>query len=359
MLGHIFEKYTNQSRKELGAYYTKEDITGYIARNTIIPFLFDAADRLYPEAFLPGSAIWRQLQNHPDRYMYEAMQKGCTLPLPPEIEAGITDVSRRTYWNKPASPAYALPTETWRGVVARRKHYEDIRHRIEAGEIHTINDMLTCNLAIHTFAHDIIERSEDVKVIQAFYTSISQVRILDPTCGSGSFLLAALNVLEPLYSLCMQRLDKHTNHQFFVLKSIIANNIFGVDIAREVVEVCKLRLFLKLISSVDSKKDLESLHTIVFNIRTVNALLGFVSSAEASHQVTDRQCTLEDQSASVYSRGDPCGRPAHPAHPAHPDHPARPAHPAHPAHPDHPAHLDHPGRPNHPARSDHPAHLAR
>ena len=341
ILGHIFEKYTNQSRKELGAYYTKEDITGYIARNTIIPFLFDAAEHLYPESFLPGSIIWRQLQNHPDRYIYEAMQKGCTLPLPPEIEAGITDVSRRIHWNKPASPAYALPTETWREVVARRKHYENIRHRIEAGEIHTINDILTCNLAIHTFAHDVIEQSEDVKVIQAFYTSISQVRILDPTCGSGSFLLAALNVLEPLYSLCMQRLDKHANHQFFVLKSILANNIFGVDIAREVVEVCKLRLFLKLISRVDSKKDLESLHTIVFNIRTGNALLGFVSPAEASHQVTDRQRPLEDQSASVYGRGDPCGRPAHPAGPVHP---ARPNHPAHPAHL---------GRPNHPAR---PAH---
>jgi hypothetical protein len=282
MLGHIFEKYTNQSRKELGAYYTKEDITGYIARNTIIPFLFDTAERMYPEAFLPGSATWRQLQNHPDRYIYEAMQKGCTLPLPPEIEAGITDVSRRTHWNRPASPAYALPTETWREVVARRKHYENIRHRIEAGEIHTINDMLTCNLAVHAFAYDVIEQCEDIEVIQAFYTGISQIRVVDPTCGSGSFLLAALNILEPLYGVCMQRLDKDANHQFFVIKSIIANNIFGVDIAREVVEVCKLRLFLKLISRVDSKKDLESLHTVVFNIRTGNALLGFVSSAEAS-----------------------------------------------------------------------------
>ncbi|HKF36607.1 MAG TPA: DNA methyltransferase [Ktedonobacteraceae bacterium] len=275
ILGHIFEKYTNQSRKELGAYYTKEDITGYIATNTIIPFLFDAAERLYPEAFLPGSAIWRHLQNHPDRYIYQAIQKGCTLPLPPEIEDGRADASRRTNWNRPAPPAYALPGETWREVVARRKQYENIRHRIEAGEIRTINDMITCNLAIHTFACDLIERCEDVEVIQAFYTAISQMRVLDPTCGSGSFLLAALNVLEPLYSACMQRLDKDGNHQFFLLKSIIANNIFGVDISREVVEVCKLRLFLKLISRVDSQKDLASLHTIVFNIRTGNALLDF------------------------------------------------------------------------------------
>ena len=40
VLGYIFEKYINQ--KQMGAYYTKEDITEYISKNTIIPFLFDA-----------------------------------------------------------------------------------------------------------------------------------------------------------------------------------------------------------------------------------------------------------------------------------------------------------------------------
>lgn len=39
VLGYIFEKYINQ--KELGAYYTKEDITEYISKNTIIPFVLD------------------------------------------------------------------------------------------------------------------------------------------------------------------------------------------------------------------------------------------------------------------------------------------------------------------------------
>ena len=41
VLGYIFEKYINQ--KQMGAYYTKEDITEYIGKNTIIPFLFDQA----------------------------------------------------------------------------------------------------------------------------------------------------------------------------------------------------------------------------------------------------------------------------------------------------------------------------
>ncbi|HUY75201.1 MAG TPA: hypothetical protein VMV29_00405, partial [Ktedonobacterales bacterium] len=41
VLGFIFEKYINQ--KQMGAYYTKEDITGYIGKNTILPWLLEAA----------------------------------------------------------------------------------------------------------------------------------------------------------------------------------------------------------------------------------------------------------------------------------------------------------------------------
>ena len=57
VLGYIFEKYINQ--KQMGAYYTKEDITGYISRNTIVPFLFDQAKKECPIAFKPDGGVWR------------------------------------------------------------------------------------------------------------------------------------------------------------------------------------------------------------------------------------------------------------------------------------------------------------
>src|SRR5260370_30719748 len=53
ILRYIFEKYTNQSRKELGAYHTKPAITRYRTRNTILPFLFAAPLRLSPRHLLP------------------------------------------------------------------------------------------------------------------------------------------------------------------------------------------------------------------------------------------------------------------------------------------------------------------
>ena len=76
VLGYIFEKYVNQ--KQMGAYYTKEDITGYISRNTVIPFLFDAARKECPVAFGPDGGVWRLLRDDPDRYVYPAVGHGIT-----------------------------------------------------------------------------------------------------------------------------------------------------------------------------------------------------------------------------------------------------------------------------------------
>ena len=87
VLGYIFEKYINQ--KQMGAYYTKEDITEYIAKSTIIPYLFDAAQKTCAIAFQPNSTLWQLLRDDPDRYIYEPVRKGVDLPLPEEIARGI------------------------------------------------------------------------------------------------------------------------------------------------------------------------------------------------------------------------------------------------------------------------------
>ena len=114
VLGYIFEKYVNQ--KQMGAYYTKEDITGYISRNTVIPFLFDAARKECPVAFGQDGGVWRLLRDDPDRYIYPAVGHGITwnarrpedpvpldkpFDLPEDIAAGIRDVSKRGGWNAP------------------------------------------------------------------------------------------------------------------------------------------------------------------------------------------------------------------------------------------------------------------
>ena len=321
VLGYIFEKYVNQ--KQMGAYYTKEDITGYISRNTIVPRLFDQARKDCAIAFKPGQGVWRLLAEDPDRYFYPSVRHGITLdmladgngelaerrPLPKKIEAGLDDVAQRAEWNKAAPPEYALPTETWREHIARRRHYEEVRSRLAAGEVASINDLVTYNLDIEAFAGDAIRHSEGPELVRAFWKAIRNISILDPTVGSGAFLFAALNVLEPLYNACLdamrgllddlahsprkhrpekmsdfrkalQEVEQHPSERYFVLKSIVINNLYGVDIMEEAVEICKLRLFLKLVAQLETYDQIEPLPDIDFNVRPGNTLVGFTSMSQ-------------------------------------------------------------------------------
>ena len=318
VLGYIFEKYINQ--KQMGAYYTKEDITEYISKNTIIPFLFDAARKSCKIAFEGDASVWKLLEDDPDRYIYDAVKKGVELQLPEEIAIGIDDVSKRTEWNTLAPnevDQYALPTEIWREVVARRQRHDTVRAKLANGEIDNINDLITYNLNIRQFAQDVIENCEGPELLRAFYKAITEVTVLDPTCGSGAFLFAALNILEPLYEACLDRMQvfvdelqhsdkkphalkyndfretleriaEHPNRDYFVLKSIIINNLYGVDIMDEAIEICKLRLFLKMVAQLDDVKRIEPLPDIDFNIQAGNTLVGFATYNEVEKAVTEK-----------------------------------------------------------------------
>ena len=217
VLGYIFEKYVNQ--KQMGAYYSKEDITGYISRNTVIPFLFDAAKQECPVAFGSVGGVWRLLRDDPDRYIYPPVGHGITwnarqaeepkrldapFDLPDEIAAGIDDVSKRGGWNRPAPSEYALPTEIWREVVARRQRYAEVRSKLASGDVQNVDDLITLNLDVEQFAKDVIAQSEGPELLRAFWHAMRDVSVLDPTCGSGAFLFAALNILEPLYTACLE-----------------------------------------------------------------------------------------------------------------------------------------------------------
>jgi len=343
VLGYIFEKYINQ--KQMGAYYTKEDITGYISQNTILPFILDRAARDCAIAFAPDSpsSVWRLLRHDPDAYIYEPVRHGVVddtgqvIPLPKEIEAGTSDVAKRGAWNKAAPAPFGLPTESWREHVSRRERCFELRRALAAGEVTSVNDLVTLNLDIRQFVEDLIDRCEGPELLRAVWrclvgnvaTSPTEhhepgLSVLDPTCGSGAFLFAALNILEPLYEACLDRMEsfledvdraraagdsvdprkfadfkatlaqvaEHPNQRYYILKSIIVNNLYGVDIMEEACEICKLRLFLKLVAQVDEGvgaiEKIEPLPDIDFNIRAGNTLVGFTSLAAVRSSMAGR-----------------------------------------------------------------------
>src|SRR5579864_1520980 len=86
----------------------------------------------------------------------------------------------------------------------------------------------------------------------------------------------------------LAQVAQHSNRRYYILKTIIIRNLYGVDIMEEATEIAKLRLFLKLVAQVDDVRRLEPLPDIDFNIRAGNTLVGFATYAEAERAVTSK-----------------------------------------------------------------------
>ena len=314
VLGYIFEQYIND-RAAMGAYYTKEDITEYISKNCILPWVFDrVAESSSRDAFKPNGYVWSTLRESGDHYIYDAVKRGYSADwqqlIPADIAVGIDTskpdlLERRNLWNQPTADQFALPTEIWRETIERLQRCDTLIGKISSGEITHINDFITLNLDIRSFTYDLLSHTTDHRLVANFYHALQSVTILDPTCGSGAFLFAAMNILEPLYEVCILRMQDwnaenpnlfqkelgeiackyRSNIQYFIYKSIILRNLYGVDIMVEATEIAKLRLFLKMVAvvEVDKRADnmgLDPLPDIDFNIRCGNTLVGYATEAQ-------------------------------------------------------------------------------
>jgi hypothetical protein len=121
---------------------------------------------------------------------------------------------------------------------------------------------------------------------------LPKLSLLDPACGSGAFLVAAMKTLINVYAAVIGRIefvkspavtkwlqtlrDEHPSIQYYIKKRIITDNLYGVDIMEEATEITKLRLFLALVASAATLEELEPLPNVDFNIMAGNSLIGLV-----------------------------------------------------------------------------------
>ncbi len=131
-----------------------------------------------------------------------------------------------------------------------------------------------------------------------FKNILPNLSILDPACGSGAFLIAAMKTLIQVYSAAiasikligdanlkteLQELENiHKSLPYYIKKRIVTDNLYGVDIMEEATEIAKLRLFLALVSSAHDVEELEPLPNIDFNIMAGNSLIGLIKVDETA-----------------------------------------------------------------------------
>jgi hypothetical protein len=89
----------------------------------------------------------------------------------------------------------------------------------------------------------------EIRFWQAYRDDVLlKMRVLDPACGSGAFLVAAFDYLLRQYERVNQALAglKEGQRSLFDLsKTILNHNLYGVDLSPESVEITKLSLWLK------------------------------------------------------------------------------------------------------------------
>ena len=109
-----------------------------------------------------------------------------------------------------------------------------------------------------------------VEFWEKYREAVRNIKIVDPACGSGAFLITAFEYLLNYNNYLDEKiLDLIGVQDLFSdkTKEILQNNIYGVDLNRESIEITKLSLWLK---TADKDKTLATLEN---NIKCGNSLI--------------------------------------------------------------------------------------
>jgi hypothetical protein len=117
---------------------------------------------------------------------------------------------------------------------------------------------------------------------------LREITAVDPACGSGSFLVGMLHILDDLQERANRQFGKH-EPSFDRKKRIIGQNLYGVDVMDWACHVAELRLWLALI--IDAEFTREELHVrpepllphFTFKIRCGDSLVQELGGINVGH----------------------------------------------------------------------------
>ncbi|MBI4738332.1 N-6 DNA methylase [Candidatus Woesearchaeota archaeon] len=148
-----------------------------------------------------------------------------------------------------------------------------------------------------TYIVDYIVKNTLGELLKEKKVDPEKLRVLDPACGSGSFLIRAFDVLNDYWAkkdkdFTQTRLDVKGEAVTYSRKvKILQDNIFGVDLDRQAVEIAQLNLLLKLAEKRQRLPVLEQ------NIKCGNSLIDNETVAG------DKAFKWEDQFKDIIKQG--------------------------------------------------------
>jgi len=118
--------------------------------------------------------------------------------------------------------------------------------------------------------------------VRRMVESLEGIKVLDPACGSGHFLTAVLSLLLRVKESLLRSIGEDVQ-RYKIKRDIISQNLFGVDIDENAVEIARLRLWLSIIEEVEDSEHVDTLPNIDFNVLAGNSLVGWLDEKLSIH----------------------------------------------------------------------------
>ena len=134
---------------------------------------------------------------------------------------------------------------------------------------------------------------------EAHFAGLREIKVCDPACGSGAFLIRAYDALEHEYGRAVDRLSVHDPRAAEGLEEavpdiILSENLYGVDLSPQAVEITQLALWIRSARRGKTLADLSG------NIVWGNSL---VSDPAVHPRAIEWQAAF----SKVFSRGERAG----------------------------------------------------
>ena len=176
----------------------------------------------------------------------ERMRQHLEAPAGPVDEAEA--VSRRKQEGAFYTPAFItryIVEQALGGVLKQR--FEALRQRHETDTTGTARKALADPNAYDLAAINDPQRKALIRFWEAWQEELKNLRILDPACGSGAFLIEAFDQLHTVFDISNARLEELRGQRtlFDLDRQILQNNLYGVDLNAEAIQICQLSLWIK------------------------------------------------------------------------------------------------------------------
>lgn len=171
-----------------------------------------------------------------------------------DIESGVlptTEKNAKTRRKKEGAfytPAFItryIVEQTLGSVLATR--FETLRKSEEAAAVATSRKTLADPRAYDLDTLNDPQRKTLIKFWEAWQEVLKNLRILDPACGSGAFLIESFDQLHAYYDASNARLEELRGERtlFDPDRQILQHNLYGVDLNAEAIQICQLSLWIK------------------------------------------------------------------------------------------------------------------